>query len=115
MFSVFAPGRSLVVAAIAAVVLGLAGSPPAAAQATTATVAGTVKDAQGGVIPGATVTLISESRGTTFETVANAAGDFVISNIPGDTYTVRVATEGSRPPSAKAWRSRPATVWRSAP
>ena len=94
MFSVFAPGRSLVVAAIAAVVLGFAGSPPAAAQATTGTVAGTVKDVQGGVIPGATVTLISESRGTTFETVANATGDFVISNIPGDSYTVRVATEG---------------------
>ena len=32
----------------------------AAGQATTSTVAGSVKDAQGGVIPGATVTLISE-------------------------------------------------------
>ena len=37
---------------------------PASAQLTTATVAGTVKDAQGGVIPGATVVLISEKRGT---------------------------------------------------
>ena len=26
--------------------------------------------------------------------MANATGDFVISNIPGDSYTVRVATEG---------------------
>ena len=37
---------------------------PLAAQGVTGTVSGTVKDAQGGVIPGATVTLISESKGT---------------------------------------------------
>ena len=37
----------------------------AAAQGVTGTVSGTVKDAQGAVIPGATISLISESRGTT--------------------------------------------------
>ena len=42
--------------------LALTGS--ASAQVNTGTVLGTVKDAQGGVIPGATVTLISEARGT---------------------------------------------------
>ena len=67
---------------------------PAAGQATTSTVAGTVKDAQGGVIPGATVTLISEGRGTTFNTVSSESGDFVVPNIPGDTYTVRVEMDG---------------------
>ena len=36
----------------------------ASAQITTGTVAGTVKDAQGGVVPGATVVLISQARGT---------------------------------------------------
>jgi hypothetical protein len=66
----------------------------AAAQATTGTVAGTVKDAQGGIIPGATVTLISETRGTTFEAQSSATGDFVISNVPGDSYTIRVAMDG---------------------
>ena len=39
-------------------------SSPALAQITTGTVTGTVKDTQGGVIPGATVVLISETRGT---------------------------------------------------
>ena len=51
---------------------------PAAAQVATGTVAGTVKDAQGGVIPGATVTLISQTRGTSLDTTANANGDFVL-------------------------------------
>ena len=48
---------------------------------------GTVKDDQGGVIPGATVTLVSEARGTSLEAVTTATGDFVFSNIIGDTYT----------------------------
>src|ERR1700755_581082 len=37
---------------------------PARAQITTGTVSGTVKDVQGGVVPGATVVLISETKGT---------------------------------------------------
>jgi Carboxypeptidase regulatory-like domain len=64
---------------------------PAEAQLTTGTVSGTVKDAQGGVIPGATVTLISEARGTMSQpAVTNAAGDFVFPNITADTYTIQV-------------------------
>ena len=50
----------------------------ASAQLTTATVAGTVKDSQAAVIPGAAVALISESRGTRLPDVfTNATGDFV--------------------------------------
>ena len=68
-------------------------TPSADAQAT-ATVAGTVQDAQGGIIPGATITLASENRGFTFERQSGATGDFVITNVPGDTYTVRVTMAG---------------------
>ncbi len=50
--------RSLMAAAL--VWTGLAVS--ASAQITTGTLSGTVKDAQGGVIPGATVVLISETQ-----------------------------------------------------
>jgi Carboxypeptidase regulatory-like domain len=60
-------------------------------QGITGTVTGTIKDAQGGVIPGATVTLISETRGTVSAPVtSNAAGDFVFPNVTADTYTVQV-------------------------
>src|SRR5688572_2468521 len=83
--------RALIVSATFAIVCALAG--PLAAQ-TSSTVAGTVKDTQGGIIPGATVTLISETRGTTFDAVAGNTGDFVISNVPADTYTIRVTMDG---------------------
>ena len=63
----------------------------ALSQGITGTIAGTVKDAQGGVVPGATVTLTSESRGTVSTPVTtNAAGDFVFPNLTADTYTVQV-------------------------
>ena len=63
----------------------------ASAQGVTGTLAGTVKDQQGGVVPGATVTVISQTQGTkSAPVVTNAAGDFVIPNIAADTYTVRV-------------------------
>ena len=61
------------------------------AQGITGTLTGTVKDASGGVIPGATVTLISETRGTILAPVTtNASGEFVFPNITADTYTVQV-------------------------
>ena len=70
-------------------VLAMAG--PVSAQGVTGTVSGTVKDAQGGVVPGATVTLISETKGTrSAPSITNATGDFVFPNVPGDTYTVQV-------------------------
>src|SRR5262245_15805019 len=73
--------------------LGLAA--PAAAQLTTGTLTGTLKDAQGGVVPGATVTLTSEARGTQLPPAfTNSSGDFVFANVPPDTYTIQVAMEG---------------------
>ena len=67
---------------------------PAWAQISTGTVAGTVKDVQGGVIPGATVTLISEARGTrSSPAVTTDSGDFVFVNMVADTYTVEVTLQ----------------------
>jgi hypothetical protein len=73
----------------------LTGALSAGAQITTGVVTGAVKDDQGAVIPGAVVTLISDTRGTRVaDTQTNENGDFVFPNVPGDTYTVQVALEG---------------------
>src|SRR5688572_2710822 len=67
------------------------------AQITTGTVSGTVRDTSGGIIPGATVVLISESRGTkSAPAVTTDAGDYVFPNITPDTYTVEVTLTGFR-------------------
>lgn len=69
--------------------LGAAISAPA--QVTTGLVAGTIKDEQGGVIPGATVVLISEARGTrSAPATTDENGDFVFPNVSVDTYTIEV-------------------------
>src|SRR5262245_42334187 len=66
----------------------------ASAQITTGTVTGNVKDGQGGVIPGATVVLISETRGTkSAPAVTNENGDYVFPNVAPDVYTVEVTLE----------------------
>ena len=75
------------------VIASIAG--PATAQVTTGTVVGTLKDLQGGVLPGATVVLVSEARGTKMVPVTtNAQGDFVIPNVSPDTYRIEVSMAG---------------------
>ena len=77
--------------AIAAVCAGVM---PAAAQITTGNISGTVVDNQGGVIPGATVVLISESRNTkSAPAVTNETGTYVFANVTPDVYTVEVTMD----------------------
>src|SRR4051794_38551355 len=82
-------GRGLRVALGLCVLLATAR--PALSQGVTATLSGIVKDSQGAVVPGATVTLISESKKTeSAPVVTSGSGDFVFPNIAADTYSVRV-------------------------
>jgi len=68
---------------------------PALAQITTGNVAGSIKDAQGGVVPGATVVLVSETKGTkSTPAVSSETGDYTFPNVTPDTYTVEVTMEG---------------------
>jgi hypothetical protein len=82
-------------AALAVLALILLSALPVAAQLTTGTLSGTIKDAQGGVIPGATVVITSEARGTQLPpAVTNTQGDFVLANVPPDTYVIQVTMDG---------------------
>jgi hypothetical protein len=66
------------------------------AQAGTAGVAGTVKDAQGAVVPGATVTATNQSLGTARTTTSNAEGAYSIPGLPPGDYTLKVELTGFR-------------------
>ena len=81
------------------------GSSPALAQITTGNVSGIVRDPPGGVIPGATVVLISETRGTkSAPAVTNETGDYVFPNVTADTYTVEVTLGGVQDREARRHR-----------
>ena len=79
----------------AALLLLLAAAMPVSAQITTGNVSGTVNDSQGGVVPGATVVLVSETKGTRIGPVTtNETGIYVIPNVTADTYTVEISMQG---------------------
>ncbi len=88
--------RGFRLAAVAALVglLVLAGGTSIQAQTTSASVSGTVKDSQGGVLAGATVTLTSRTQGSTLTAIVNSAGSFAFPIVRPDTYTLRVTMEG---------------------
>ena len=68
---------------------------PASAQITTGNITGTVKDAQGGVVPGATVTLIDEAQGTKLApATTDETGAYTFPNVTAATYTVEVTMSG---------------------
>ncbi len=67
---------------------------PIATQTTSASVSGSVKDAQGAVVPGATVTLTSVTQGTALTAVSDELGNFFFAIVRPDTYTLKVTLEG---------------------
>ncbi len=65
--------RTFLVAASCAL---LAVAPASAQTVTTGNLAGTARDAQGGALPGVTITAVHTATGTKYETVTDAAGPF---------------------------------------
>ena len=64
------------------------------AQVTTGTLT-TIKDPQGAVIPGATIGLTSDTRGTQLpDVVSNSSGDFTFVNVAPDVYTIQITMDG---------------------
>ena len=70
-------------------------APLASAQTTTgATLRGVVKDAKGGLVPGATVTLISADRGDERQAKSNNEGAFVFTSVTSGKYNLKVEAGG---------------------
>src|SRR5262245_65925234 len=87
-------GRWMKSCAVAMLLMG-ASALSATAQSTSGTVTGSIKDAKGGVIPGAAVTMTSETKGTKVSPVfTNGSGDFIFVNVPPDTYTLEASMDG---------------------
>jgi hypothetical protein len=81
----------LVLAALLAVSI-----PIASAQSGTSGLIGTIMDAQGAHVPGATVTLSNPATGFSRVTTADASGDYQFVAVPPGTYRVTVELQGFR-------------------
>jgi hypothetical protein len=87
--------RVRLVRLLLALALVPAATPFVHAQGTAATsLAGTVVDTGGGVIPGVTVSVKNNATGATFETVTNTTGAFSVPALDAGTYTVTVSLSG---------------------
>lgn len=70
------------------------GSSTGFAQVDTGAIAGTVRDQQGAVIPGASVTVTNDRTGATFDTITSGTGDFRADLLATGTYRVSVSLPG---------------------
>jgi outer membrane receptor protein involved in Fe transport len=73
-----------------------AGAGTAAAQTNTGQITGSVRDSQGGVLPGVTVTVTNVDTGLTWTEVTSALGTYTVTNLPVGNYTVSAEITGFR-------------------
>ncbi len=64
---------------------------------TAATITGTLSDANGGVLPGVSVTVRDTATGLSRTVVTGAAGRFVVAAIPPGSYDLRAELAGFKP------------------
>jgi hypothetical protein len=69
---------------------------PLVAQILYGSVVGVVKDAQGGLVPGATVTIVSKDTNLTRDAVTDAQGNYSFVNVLPGPYDVKVSLTGFR-------------------
>jgi Carboxypeptidase regulatory-like domain len=66
----------------------------ARAQAVYGSIFGTVTDPKGAAIPGATVVVTDESKGTMVSVTSNATGDYAVPHLIPDVYDLKVTAKG---------------------
>src|SRR5688500_7512228 len=89
-------GHMLKRVVLVALLVALAGY-PAFAQQGTSEIRGVVRDQQGAVLPGATITVRNQDTGMFREAVTNADGTYFVSAIVPGRYEVAASLEGFRP------------------
>jgi len=81
----------------AVAILGSASVQRLNAQVLYGSVAGTVADETGAVVPGAAVTIVNDNTGLTRNATSGAEGDYRIIDLPAGTYTLSVTARGFKP------------------
>jgi hypothetical protein len=74
---------------------------PARAQSVYGSIFGTVTDESGAAVPGATVTVTDESKGTVVTATSNATGDYSVPHLIPDVYDLKVTAKGFKTFEAK--------------
>jgi hypothetical protein len=69
-------------------------STPAAGQTTNGSLRGTVKDVTGSVIPGVSVQVTNSGTGVSSQVLTNAAGEYVVPNVPPGVYNIHLIEQG---------------------
>ena len=100
----------------------LASAAPAHAQVSSASIAGTITDSQGGVLPGVTLTVTNAESGTVRTSVTEADGKYRVAGISPGRYNLTAELPGFQTVAVKditlqigpgllarlpTWRSRP--------
>jgi len=92
----FRSAARLVSVSLAAVACVCVATVPAHAQILYGSITGVVKDAQGALIPGATVTAVNKDTNLTRETVTTEDGSYTLTNVLPGPYDVKIALAGFR-------------------
>ncbi|HTX76234.1 MAG TPA: TonB-dependent receptor [Terracidiphilus sp.] len=67
---------------------------PARAQSVYGSIFGTVTDSTGAAVPGATVTVTDEAKGTVVTATSNGSGDYTVPHLIPDVYDLKVTAKG---------------------
>ena len=81
-------------AAVCLVTVSWTAPSPVAAQAVRATILGTVTDNTGGVLPGATVTIVNTDTGVSQTTVTDSEGRYTVTNLLPAPYDITMSLSG---------------------
>jgi hypothetical protein len=79
-------------------------------QMSSGTIAGTVTDESGAVVPAATITIVNEGTNATTTVTSNSDGTFVSAAMPIGVYTITVTQQGFRTYTEKGVQVHPAQV-----